>query len=40
MKFCKNMQNSAIFITWSSSQFLNTDFLVSVNLLHMVLSFK
>ena len=35
------MQNWAIFCTWLSSQFLNLDnFLVSVNLLHMLLSFR
>ena len=34
------MQIFAIFIACSSSQFLNLDFLASVNLLHMLLSFK
>ena len=34
------MQNSIIFFTWSSNQILNLDFLVSANLLHMLLPFK
>ena len=39
-KFYKNNQKLAIFFTWSFHEVLNLDFLVSVNFLYMLLSFK
>ena len=39
-KFYKNNQKLAIFFTWSFHKVLNLDFLVSVNFLYMLLSFK
>ena len=39
-KFYKNNQKLAIFFTWSCHEVLNLDFLVSVNILYMLLSFK
>ena len=40
LKFYKNNQKLAIFFTWSFHKVLNLDFLVSVNFLYMLLSFK
>ena len=39
-KFYKNNQKLAIFFTWSFHKVLNLDFIVSVNFLYMLLSFK
>ena len=39
-KSYKNNQKLAIFFTWSFHEVLNLDFLVSVNFLYMLLSFK
>ena len=39
-KLYKNNQKLAIFFTWSFHEVLNLDFLVSVNFLYMLLSFK
>ena len=39
-KFYKNNQKLAIFFTWSFHKVLNLDFLLSVNFLYMLLSFK
>ena len=39
-KFYKNNQKLAIFFTWSFHKVLNLNFLLSVNFLYMLLSFK
>ena len=39
-KFCWNIQKLAIFFTWSFHKILNLHFIVSVNFLYMLLSFK